>query len=423
MWEFVRARYTRDYDSMNPATRSPRAPVHRPLPAFGRAVIPLPGRRTDPQYCGRLNNCPWEAPCAPFALPVSRYSSRALRSHQSPPKSPRNNDRRIASRSSSISTGKKCPEPSAVARRNADHLRAPLGRQDERPWETSLWLMNADGTHQRSLVQGSDVQWSPDGKRIAYIAQGRAERHADLRSLDGRRGRVDADLASHGSAVEPRVVAGRQVDRVHDERAGARQRGASRCRRRRRARSGPSRRRSITRLNYRSDRVGYTDDAYRHIFLIPADGGTPRQITNGDWNHSAPAFSADGKWLAFSGLREPNAENFFRKSQIYAANLETGEIRQITHRNGTNGSPAYSPDGKMIAFMSADSVDHSAWAETKLWVMNADGSERARRVGQPRPADLRRVVGDGRYRRVLQRRERRVEEPVLRDDRRASSIP
>src|SRR5579884_2048254 len=39
-------------------------------------------------------------------------------------------------------------------------------------WESSVWLMNADGTHQRALVQGSDAQWSPDGKRIAYVAKG-----------------------------------------------------------------------------------------------------------------------------------------------------------------------------------------------------------------------------------------------------------
>src|SRR4051812_29785071 len=38
-------------------------------------------------------------------------------------------------------------------------------------WESSVWLMNADGTHQRSLTNGSDVKWSPDGKRIAYIGK------------------------------------------------------------------------------------------------------------------------------------------------------------------------------------------------------------------------------------------------------------
>ncbi|HEY2733432.1 MAG TPA: hypothetical protein VGI70_05585, partial [Polyangiales bacterium] len=39
-------------------------------------------------------------------------------------------------------------------------------------WESSIWIMNADGTHQRSLVQGSDAKWSPDGTRIAYVARG-----------------------------------------------------------------------------------------------------------------------------------------------------------------------------------------------------------------------------------------------------------
>src|SRR5438105_243607 len=39
----------------------------------------------------------------------------------------------------------------------------------------------------------------------------------------------------------------------------------------------------VTRINYRSDRQGFIDESYRHIFVIPADGGTPRQVTNGDW--------------------------------------------------------------------------------------------------------------------------------------------
>src|SRR4029078_8455900 len=73
----------------------------------------------------------------------------------------------------------------------------------------------------------------------------------------------------------------------------------------------------VTRLNCRSDPVGYTDDYYRHIFILPADGGTARQITNGDWNHSGISFSADGKFLALSSLRAPDAEPTVRNAHIF----------------------------------------------------------------------------------------------------------
>ena len=240
-------------------------------------------------------------------------------------------------------------------------------------WESSVWLMNADGTHQRSLVQGSDAQWSPDGKRIAYVGRGEPSGpQIFVRWMDAEGATTQiSHLTEAPSALEwspdGKSIAFNMNVPVRDAwriamptpPKGAKWIEAPKI---------------VTRLNYRSDRVGYTDDYYRHIFVIPADGGTPRQITNGDWNHSAPAYSADGKWIAFSSLREPNAEAAFRKANIYAANVETGEIRQITHRNGTSGQPVYSPDGRMIAFIAADSTDHSAWAESRLYMMNADGS-------------------------------------------------
>jgi dipeptidyl aminopeptidase/acylaminoacyl peptidase len=240
-------------------------------------------------------------------------------------------------------------------------------------WESSIWLMNADGTHQRALVQGSDVHWSPDGKRIAYVAKGEPSgsqifvRYMDAEGAVTQISHLTESPSGLEWSPDGKSIAFNMNVPVRDTwripmptpPKGAKWTEPPKV---------------VTRLNFRSDRVGYTDDYYRHIFVIPSDGGTARQITTGDWNHSAPAFSGDGKWIAFSALREPNGENAFRKSHIYAQNVETGEVRQLTKRNGTSSGPQYSPDGKLIAFLSADSVDHSAWAETKLYVMNADGS-------------------------------------------------
>src|SRR5678815_2710130 len=240
-------------------------------------------------------------------------------------------------------------------------------------WETSIWMMNADGSQPRALVQGSDVQWSPDGKRIAYIGKGEPSgsqifvRYMDAEGATTQISHLTEAASGLEWSPDGKTIAFSMNVPVKDTwrinmptpPKGAKWTEAPKV---------------ITRLNWRSDRVGFTDESYRHIFVIPADGGTARQITNGDWNHAGGSFSADSKFLAFSSFREPDAEHAFRKSQIYLANLATGEIKQISKRNGTNGGPQFSPDGKMIAFMSADSVDHSAWAETKLYVMNADGS-------------------------------------------------
>ena len=135
--------------------------------------------------------------------------------------------------------------PAALARRHADPLHRRWVDKMNDKWESSIWMMNADGTHQRvARRRAPTCTGRPTASASRTSRKGEPSGSADLRALDGRRRRVDADLASHRSAVEPRVVARRQVDRVHDERAGAATTGASRCRRRPRARSGPSRRRS-----------------------------------------------------------------------------------------------------------------------------------------------------------------------------------
>jgi dipeptidyl aminopeptidase/acylaminoacyl peptidase len=242
-------------------------------------------------------------------------------------------------------------------------------------WETSLWMMNADGSHQRALVQGSDVRWSPDGKRIAYVAKGEAAgsqvwvRWMDAEGAASQISRLTETPAALEWSPDGKTIAFTMNVPVKQEwriAMPAAPKGAKWI-------EPPK---IVMRLDFRSDRIGYTDESYHHIFVISADGGTPRQVTSGDWNHGGPTFSADSKTIAFSSNRVEDAEHAFRESEIYSANLESGAVVQLTHRAGPDNSPAYSPDGKLIAYMSADSVDHSAWSETKLTVMNADGSNR-----------------------------------------------
>src|SRR3954468_3071967 len=137
-------------------------------------------------------------------------------------------------------------------------------------WETTLWMMNADGSHARSLVQGSDVRWSPDGKRIAYIARGEPSgsqiwvRWMDAEGAATQISHLTEAPSSLEWAPDSKSIAFTMNVPIKDSwriAMPAPPKGAKWT-------EAPH---IVTRLNFRSDRVGFTDDVYRHIFVIPAD--------------------------------------------------------------------------------------------------------------------------------------------------------
>jgi dipeptidyl aminopeptidase/acylaminoacyl peptidase len=129
----------------------------------------------------------------------------------------------------------------------------------------------------------------------------------------------------------------------------------------------------VTRLDYRQDRVGFNDDGYRHIFIVPSEGGTARQLTSGDWRHNGVAWTPDSREILFSANRVEEAEHTWRQSDVYAVSVETRDIRQLTTRNGPDGSPVVSPNGRLVAYTGYDWTDDTFIAGD-IYVMNIDGS-------------------------------------------------
>ena len=129
----------------------------------------------------------------------------------------------------------------------------------------------------------------------------------------------------------------------------------------------------MERLRYRQDRVGYIDEGWQHLFVVPAEGGTAKQITTGNYNHTNVEWVPDGTKLVFSGLRLEDAEHHFRESEIYAIDIASGAVTQLTHRQGPDQQPKVSPDGTRIAYTGYDWTRDS-WIDSKLYVMNIDGS-------------------------------------------------
>ncbi len=239
--------------------------------------------------------------------------------------------------------------------------------------ETSLWVMNADGSRNRFLARGSSARWSPSGDRIAYTAQGEPRgtqifvRYMDAEGATSQITRVEkAPTAIAWSPDGTRIGFLMNVEakvawpiKMPHAPEGAKWVETPRI---------------VERLDYRSDGTGFDDDAYRHLFVVPATGGTPRQLTDGTWNHSGVEWTPDSKQILFTGLRTPDAEYQWRDSDIYAVTVDTGAIKQLTTRKGPDSNPSISPDGKRVAYTGFDWTKDT-WQDSKLYVMNIDGSD------------------------------------------------
>ncbi len=167
----------------------------------------------------------------------------------------------------------------------------------------------------------------------------RAERDADLRPL-GRRGwPADAGHARRRDAARPALVARRQVDRLRHVRRREERAARSTCRPSRRGRSGRPRRATSQKLHYRQDQIGFLEDGYMHLFVVPADGGSAEGADRRQMERRRAATSCaapptiewtpDGRSIVFEGLRDPDAERKYQMTQIYAVEVASGAIRDV----------------------------------------------------------------------------------------------
>ena len=245
---------------------------------------------------------------------------------------------------------------------------------------SGIWIMNSDGSRMRFLTEGGGAVWSPDGTRIAYTASGEPRgSQIFVRWMDAEGATTQVTRVERGPGSLQWSPDGTQIAftmSVEDAESWSvklppRPQGANWT-------SGPK---IVDRLSYRRDRQGFVDTSHSHIFVVSADGGTPRRLTDGEWNHSGPRWTPDGSEILFSSLREEEADWMWRESEIYAVNVQSGEIRQLTTRRGQDGGPVPSPDGRLVAYQGSDwSTD--TYVEPGLYVMNMDGSNPRRIAGE-----------------------------------------
>lgn len=234
---------------------------------------------------------------------------------------------------------------------------------------SEIWIVNTDGSGHRLLIEGSSSspQWSPNGSQLAYTSGGQIhvydfanKQSTEISSLERSPSGISwSPDGKHIAFSMFMPVAPPKLATAPKKPKGAQWADPVRV---------------TTRLKYEADGRGYLPDGFRHFFIIPADGGTERQLTFGEKDHSGSiSWLKDSSGFIFSGNLNDDWEYDFRNSEIYHLNLNTLEIKALTDRNGPDGGAIVAPNGESILYTGYDDKVQT-YQVSRVYRMNIDGS-------------------------------------------------
>jgi len=241
---------------------------------------------------------------------------------------------------------------------------------------SNLWVVGVNGEGHRPLVSGtnsaSSPRWSPDGERIAYMESTDSGNGIYVRWMDTGQTGLVANLQESASSLTwspdgnwlafVMSVPGEPVTLAKPRKKPE---GADW--------SEPVK--VIESAQYRWNGRGFLDPAHAHIFVLPADGGTPRQLTSGDFDHDGSlSWSADSGQIYFSANRNEGWELQSGESDLYSVSVTDHSLTRITDRQGGESSPVVSPNGQYIAYINDDNR-MIPYRNRILHVMSVDGSD------------------------------------------------
>ena len=192
--------------------------------------------------------------------------------------------------------------------------------------KTQVWLLNRMGGEAEQLTETiqdvNDFAWSPESQRLVLVLQDPSreeleEARAKEKEKPGSEAKDNEEKSGKPKTPRPQV---------------------------------------IDRYRFKTDTIGYLDRRRTHLYVLDVATKALKQVTSGDFDDEQPAWSPDGKLLAFTSNRSTPDPDRTYNSDIWvvaADNPDKGaHLTQVTTNPGEDTEPSWSPDGKWITYLT-----------------------------------------------------------------------
>ncbi len=220
-----------------------------------------------------------------------------------------------------------------------------------------IWRVNADGTGTIQLTNGAEGEsapiWSPDGTRIAFVAERNGDDHDQIYVLSNNGGE-GVRLTEHATSVS-QISWSPNGQWIYFLAADEK--------------SEEEKAREKVNDNVFAFEENYT---HRHVWRVGVEDRNEEQLTSGVFTVRGYRLSVDGTMLVLSRAPTPLLDDS-QLAEVWLANADGGEARQLTDNSIGEGSIQLSPDNSQVLFVANSNQDFEFYYNQKIFLMPASG--------------------------------------------------